>query len=241
LAGGKDRKDDRILYFKEGPGATVSVPQSAEGVMALVINGTATAFTDYSDLRVHRMLGYLPYLLSRNPKKALVVGLGMGVTSQSLIQPDVDEVDCAEICPQVVGATSSIFARYNGNVVSEPKFHLYIDDGRSFIIRTRKKYDIITSNAIHSRMSINIYTKDYYELCRKKLTENGIMCQWMPTNWMSLWEFKSLLRAFTDVFPNASVWIINAYHAVLVGSPCQCRSTSRCFQKDYETQKSPGI
>ena len=236
----KTGKDDRILYFKEGPGATVSVPQSAEGVMALVINGTATAFTDYSDLRVHRMLGYLPYLLSRNPKKALVVGLGMGVTSQSLIQPDVDEVDCAEICPQVVGATSSIFARYNGNVVSEPKFHLYIDDGRSFIIRTRKKYDIITSNAIHSRMSINIYTKDYYELCRKKLTENGIMCQWMPTNWMSLWEFKSLLRAFTDVFPNASVWIINAYHAVLVGSPMPMQVDFKVFSKRLRDPKIAG-
>ncbi len=233
-------KDDRVLYFKEGPGATVSVPQSTEGIMALVINGTATAFTDYSDLRVHRMLGYLPYLLSRSPRKALVVGLGMGVTSQSLIQPDVDEVDCAEICPQVVGATSTIFARYNGNVVTEPKFHLFIDDGRSYIIRTKKKYDIITSNAIHTRMSINIYTKDYYELCRKKLTENGIMCQWMPTNWMSLWEFKSLLRAFTDVFPNSSVWIINAYHAVLIGSPVPMQVDFREFSQRLREPKIAG-
>ena len=227
----KTGKADRVLYFKEGPGATVSVPQSVEGVIALVINGTATAFTDYSDLRVHRMLGYLPYLLCRAPRQALVVGLGMGVTSQSLIQPDVDEVDCAEICPQVVGATSTIFSRYNGNVVTDPKFHLFIDDGRSYIIRTKKKYDIITSNAIHARMSINIYTKDYYELCRKKLTENGIMCQWMPTNWMSLREFKSLLRAFTDVFPNSSVWIINAYHAVLVGSATPMQIDFKEFSK----------
>lgn len=236
----KTGKEDRILYFKEGPGATVAVPQSTEGVMALVINGTATAFTDYSDLRVHRMLGYLPYLLSRDPRRALVVGLGMGVTSQSLIQQDVDEVDCAEICPQVVGATSTIFTRYNGNVVAEPKFHLSIDDGRSYIIRTKKKYDIITSNAIHTRMSINIYTKDYYELCRKKLMENGIMCQWMPTNWMSLWEFKSLLRAFTDVFPFSSLWIINAYHAVLVGSPMPMQVDFKAFSNRLLEPKIAG-
>ena len=207
---------ESILFFDEGPAGTVTVRKYPHG-LALNINGHNTAYSTSKDLRVNRQLGYMPYLLHPEPKSALVIGFGMGATACSLVQPDMERVDVAEICSGVIKA-AHIFAPWNRNVILHPKVHLYDDDGRSIVFMTNKKYDIITSNAIHPRLSNNIYTKDFYELCRKKLTENGILCQWMTQNWLTGEEYKALVKAFTEAMPYSYLWYVNEYSTLIIGT-----------------------
>lgn len=209
---------DRLLFYNEGAGATVAVPQHPDGIKVLAIDGAVTAFSDFGDTRVHKVLGYLPMLLHPGPHNALVIGLGMGVTAQSLIQPAIEYVDCVEICAGVVDASRVAFAPENKNVHEHPKLKIYVEDGRSYLLLTRKKYDIITSNAIHVRHSGNIYTSDFYQICRDHMTPNGIMCQWMSTNWLTEDEYKSLIKSFIDIFPYSSYWCVNPGHVLLIGS-----------------------
>ncbi len=210
---------DRLLYYHEGPDATIAVPQHPNGTKFLSINGSVTAFANYGDTRVHKMLGYLPYALHEGPENALVIGLGMGITAQSLIQPDIREVDCVEINPGVVGAAAHYFTRENHSIITQEKFNLVIDDGRSYLVSTAKKYDIITSNAVHARLSSNLYTQEFYQICRQHLNRNGVMCQWISTNWLTPREYKSLIKAFNLVFPHTSLWAINAGHVLMIGTP----------------------
>ncbi len=209
---------DKIVFYDEGVGATVTVRHYPydEDYLALNINGHNSAYTTRKDRRVNGLLGYLPYLLVKNPENALVIGYGMGVTAHSLMQPGIKSVDIAEISPGVIKASPS-FAPWNKNVLKDPRAHVYIEDGRSFLLMSRKKYDIITTNAVHPRLSNNIYTKDFYEICRDKLTDNGVVCQWIPQNWLSTREFKSLIKAFVEVFPQSQMWYINEYSTLLVG------------------------
>ncbi len=226
---------DRLLFYHEGPGATVAVPQHPDGIKVLAIDGAVTAFADFGDTRVHKVLGYLPLLLHPAPRNALVIGLGMGVTAQSLIQPYMEHVDCVEICAGVEQAADEAFAAENKNVPEHTKFNILIEDGRSFLLLTDKKYDIITSNAIHVRHSGNIYTSDFYRICRERLTSGGIMCQWMSTNWLTETEYKSLVKAFIDVFPHVSYWCVNPGHVLLIGS-----SGSPVIKMDDWTEKFAG-
>lgn len=209
---------DKIVFYDEGVGSTVTVRHYPydEDYLALNINGHNSAYTTRKDRRVNGLLGYLPYLLVNNPENALVIGYGMGVTAHSLMQPGMKSVDIAEISPGVIKASPS-FAPWNKNVLKDPRTHVHIEDGRSFLLMSRKKYDIITSNAIHPRLSNNIYTKDFYEICRDKLTDDGMVCQWIPQNWLNTREFKSLIRAFVEVFPQSQMWYINEYSTLLVG------------------------
>jgi hypothetical protein len=55
-------------------------------------------------------------------------------------------------------------------------------------------------------------------VCRQKLTPEGILCQWIPTNWISSEEFRSLIKACVDVFPYASLWYITRSHTLLLAS-----------------------
>lgn len=209
--------DDKLLYYKEGANATVAVPEHADGVKMLAINGAVTLFAEYGDIRVNKMLGHIPLLLHHNPKNALVIGLGMGVTLHSLLQPYMEELDCVEISPEVIEAVRC-FYKENHNVMDDPKVRIILEDGRSYLLITKKKYDIITSNAIHAKLSNSLYTKDFYLICRDKLRENGIMCQWLPTNWMSDIEYKQLIKSFIDVFPYSTLWCVDTGHTILIGT-----------------------
>lgn len=209
---------DRLLYYDEGVGASVAIPQNVSGIKKLAINGSVTAFANYGDIRVHKMLAYVPYLLCDEPRDALVIGLGMGVTVQSLVHPAMNSVDCVEIIPGVVEAARTEFSEINGNVLSHSKVRLIEDDGRSYLLSTQKDYDLITSNAVHARLSGNLYTKAFYEICRSRLRAKGVMCQWLSTNWQTHAEYKSLIRAFLEVFPDCAIWCVNPDHVLLVGS-----------------------
>lgn len=217
---------DKLLFYEEGPTAAVATVQEKQwqegvlenvGVKKLAINGKVTAFTTYEDLQVHKMLAYIPFFFCDNPQKGLVIGLGMGVTAHSLLEAGMTEVHCVEIAPEVVRA-SRHFLEFNGDLLKKSGFDLTVEDGRTYLLTTNIQYDLVTSNAIHPKLSPNLYTKDFYEIAGKKLSPRGIMTQWLPTNWLSEQEIKMLIHSFAEVFPYSNLWYINPYHSILVGS-----------------------
>ena len=74
---------------------------------------------------------------------------------------------------------------------------------------TKTKYDMISTGIIHplvSAGSSNIYTADFYRLCRRILTEDGIMCQWVPLHRLPEAHYKMIVRTFIEVFPETTLW-----------------------------------
>lgn len=102
---------------------------------------------------------------------------------------------------------------------------------------TDKKYDIITSNAIHPRLNNNVYTQDYYEICSDRLSDKGVFCQWIPQNWMSEVEFKSLIKAFVEAFPHTTFWYVNEYSVMGVGKNKPLEVNFEQMQKKFRIEK----
>lgn len=210
--------EDKVLSYAEGVSATVSVHRLASGHKALAINGSKTAFTTSADLQVHTLLAYGPYLLGPGNDTALIIGYGMGVTAKCLADSPMSRIDIAELSPEVIHTARDQFSYLNLNVDRDEKVKIYYEDGRSFLLRSGKEYGLITSNAVHARLGANLYTFEFYEICRDRLSQNGFMCQWLPTNWMTETEFKSLVKSFIAVFPNSSLWYLSRGHMLLLGS-----------------------
>lgn len=229
---------EKVLYYDEGEAATVMILQYPdEEKRALMINGHNTAYTSSKDLSLNRQLGYMPYILHPNPKNAMVIGFGLGVTAHTLTLPDIDYVDVAEIDPGVIKG-APVLRKWNFDVQKNPKARIFDEDGRSLLFMTDKKYDIITSNAIHPRLSNNIYTRDFYEICKAKLADDGILCQMIPQNWLTETEYKSLVKAFVDVFPNTTLWYVNEYSTLAIGS---IKPQNFSFEAIREKFKSPQL
>lgn len=207
---------EKTYFYYEGADATVTL-RKYYNYVALNINGHNTAYTSLKDQIVNRMLGYIPYMVCTEPKRALVIGFGLGFTVESLIQPEIDTVDVAEICSGVI-KSGLVMNSWNNAALKNPKVHTYLEDGREHLFKTKARYDIITSNAVHPRLSNNIYTEDFYRLCKSRLSSGGIMCQWATPNWLDEMEFKAQVVALIKVFDYCQLWYINEYSIILIGS-----------------------
>jgi len=212
------REGEKLRYYKEGASGTVSVHSFGNGHQALAINGALFAYSTTDDLRSHRLLAYLPYMIHPDPDTVLVIGYGMGITGSSFIQEDIESITIAEINPYVVQAALQHFSQYSYPITQSPKVRLVLDDGLSLIQSGDIKYDIITCDAMHPRLGNYLYTSDFYDLVYNKLSENGIICMWMPFNWISEDDYKSALNAFINQFNNSTLWYVNRGVNLLVGS-----------------------
>lgn len=213
-----DRKME-LLYADEGATASLAVLLDKDsGHFELNINGESTAYTTYTDMQVHLMLSHTPLLLAERPEKVLVIGFGMGSTSYgAVLYPTVKSVHCVELVPKEV-ETAPYFRNVNHGVLDDPKFDLIIDDGRTYVFTTEERYDLISFNAIHPSHSPALYTSDFYEQCRRKMTDDGLICAWVPTNSFTELQFQILLKTFLSVFPQSSLWYVNPNHLVLIGA-----------------------
>jgi len=205
----------QLLYYHEGSEASLAVLANPEGSRELNINGSGTAYTDYDDVVVHKMLAHLPMLLAEEPQRALVVGFGLGSTSWSISRYPVERVDCVELVPEE-RETAQLFLDDNKGILEEPRFRFIVNDGRNYLLTTAETYDVISINAINPSLSPYLYTQEFYELCRRRLRPGGVVCAWVPTN-MS--RFPTLARTFLTGFEHVSLWFCNPFHAVLVATP----------------------
>jgi len=198
----------QILSYRESPEGSVTALLDPDGAKRLYVDTNEAANDTRWDAPSHRVIAHVPLLLHPNPRRALVVGFGMGRTSNSIVQHGV-EVDAVEIHPDVPRFARQFFSEANGGVLDSPLLHLHINDGRNFILTTRRRYDMISTGIIHPLVSSGssaIYSRDFYLLCRNILTENGVMSQWVPLHRLPTEDFKTIIRTFLDVFPETTVW-----------------------------------
>ncbi len=203
------RPGDTLIDYNEEVDATVTTLKDDEGVYRLYVDTNQAADASRWDSPSHRVIAHLPLLLHPNPSRALVVGFGMGLTSYSITQHGV-QVEAVELSRGVISAAQKHFTHVNGDVFEKKNlFNYIINDGRNHILMTKTKYDMISTGIIHplvSAGSSNIYTADFYRLCRRILSENGVMCQWVPLHRLPETHYKMIVRTFIEVFPETTLW-----------------------------------
>ncbi len=216
------RPGDTLIDYNEEVDATVTTLKDDEGVYRLYVDTNQAADASRWDSPSHRVIAHLPLLLHPRPKRALVVGFGMGLTSHSITQHGV-RVDAIELSSGVIAAAQKHFTHINGNVFENPLFNYRLNDGRNHILMTRTKYDMISTGIVHplvSAGSSNIYTADFYRLCRRILSEDGIMCQWVPLHRLPESHYKMIVRTFIEVFPHTTLWYkYTPDFVILIGTP----------------------
>jgi len=208
-------RGEEILYYKEGATATVMIAERrGRGIEAsnkrLWVNGNRATAAYYEGLQINRFQGVLPMALHHTPKDVLVICFGSGTTFGTLSQFPVTKVDNVEIARAVIGG-ASYFKDANMDVLHNPVSRINIDDGRSFLAVTEKKYDVITEEPMHPALAgvVNLYTKEYYELAKAHLKKGGIISQWIPLYNLSIEDVRIMVRTFQSVFPHTSIWLAN--------------------------------
>ncbi|HEX4793870.1 MAG TPA: fused MFS/spermidine synthase [Humisphaera sp.] len=201
--------DPSVTYVGEGMNSTVAISEQG-GAVNFHVSGKVEASNLPQDMKLQRMLGHVPALFHKNPKTVLVVGCGAGVTAGSfLVHPEVQRVVICEIEPLIPENIShKHFAKENYGVIHDPRVEIVYDDARHYVLTTQEKFDIITSDPIHPwvKGAATLYTKEYFDICRKHLNQGGIVGQWVPLYESKLDVVKSEVATFMEAFPNSTIW-----------------------------------
>ena len=199
----------KMLFMGEGMNSSVAVTELEDGVRNFHVSGKIEASSEIQDMCLQRMLSHLPALIHPNPKSVLIVGCGAGVTSGTfLVHPGIERIVICELEPLVPQVVAEYFGKENYNVVKSPKVEIVYDDARHFVLTTKEKFDIITSDPIHPWMkgSATLYTKEYFELCKQHLNPGGIVTQWVPLYESNEDVVRSEFATFFEAFPYGTVW-----------------------------------
>lgn len=214
----------QLLFLGEGMNAFVAVTESDGGTKNFHISGRVEASSSSQDMRMQRMLGHIPGLLHPRPRSVLVVGCGAGVTAGTFVlYPDIERIVLCEIEPLIPQVVARFFSSQNYGVLDDPRVEVVFDDARHFILTSKEKFDIITTDPIHPwiKGSASLYTKEYLELAKRHLKPGGIIVQWVPFYESTSETVKSEMATFFNVFPNGTIWsneVIGwGYDVVLLG------------------------
>jgi len=210
-------KAGSLLYYRDGAAATVSVKELT-GTLSLAIDGKVDA-SNGSDILTQKLIAHLPLLLHGKPREVAVIGLGSGITLESALTHPVSGVDVLEISPEVVEA-SKYFAKDNRDALSDPRTRLIVGDGRSHLLLTKRRYDVIISEPSNPWIAgvASLFTREFFSAARARLAPHGIICQWAHTYNMSDADLRSIVSTFTSVFPNGTAWLIGQADVLLIAS-----------------------
>src|SRR5262245_47411300 len=146
---------------------------------------------DLSDARYLRYeLTALAYALKEQNAdggfSALVIGPGGGRDLLSALNFGARRVDGVEINPIIANEVMrGQFREFSGYIYTHPKVRIFVEDGRSFVRRTRERYDVIQASLVdtwaataagaYTLTENTLYTVEAFDDYLDHLTDDGIL------------------------------------------------------------------
>ena len=126
----------------------------------------------------------LPYRLKPSAE-ALIIGPGGGKDVLAALSMGAGRIEAVEVNGLIVDAVNDVFGDFTGRLYRRPEVTVAVDEGRSFIRRSPRSYDIIQASAVFGRMAPaagaftlsenNIYTVEAFRDYWKHLKPDGIL------------------------------------------------------------------
>jgi len=185
----------------------------------------------YIDNNVRPLYYNFPYKLFKNPQyqNALIIGAGMGNDVDFALQNNVKNIDAVEIDERIY----KLGKQFNPNhPYSDARVNISIDDGRSFLEKNQKKYDLIifaltdsltlASSQANTRLESYLYTKESFAKAKASLTENGLIV--LYNHYRKDWIVDKIAGSLEDLFGQESIIVSdqkNDYKIIANGKKLQ--------------------
>jgi spermidine synthase len=152
---------------------------------------------------ITKFMAHLPLAFHKEPPKSvLVICFGMGTSYRSAMSWGIDTT-VVELVPSVTKA----FGFYHADAarfINATNGHIVIDDGRRFLKRTAKKFDVIIVDPpppVQAAGSSLLFSREFYDLAQRHLNPGGILQMWFPGDPLSP-TGQAALRSISESFPD---------------------------------------
>ncbi len=157
------------------------------------------------------VLAWVPH-----PRNVLVVGLGGGTVPAFLRKrvPEAD-IDVVELDPAVLAVAKSHFG-----FREDEHLHAHLGDGRRFIERAGKAYDLILLDAYGAnQVPYSLATREFLRLVKRALAPRGVV---VGNVWGREYNplYDGMVRTYLSVYPSVSLLDLDgAANKLVIASP----------------------
>jgi len=215
-----------LRYFREdtvgGFTTVVENPSESGPVRTLLTNGKFQG-NDSGEMEGQTGFALTPMLFAEKFDQGLSIGLGTGRTAYAIAAMGVPSVDIAEIAPGIVGAADDWFSHVNRRILRAPQARLFLEDGRNLLLLREKRYDLITVEvtSVWFAGATNLYSREFYELARRRLKTGGVFQQWIQVHHIGFEELSSAIVTVGRVFPHVSFWVVGGQGLIIASDQPQ--------------------
>jgi len=158
--------------------------------------------TEKDEYHYHEMISHPAMLSHSNIKNVLVIGGGDGGTVREVLKHNqIEKVVMVEIDKNVVEA-SKLHLPTLSQSFDHPKLELKIEDGIKFAANAKpESYDfIIVDGSDPVGPAKGLFTKEFYNNCKRALTKNGILILQGESPNFNKEVFSELHKCLKDIF-----------------------------------------
>jgi len=164
--------------------------------------------------------GYIPMLIApRIPRDVLGLAFGAGLSYRAArLFPEVRRLDFVDISKDNMVVALRQFPE-NAGLKDDPRARFIVDDAYSYAKYSRARYDLILMEPTPPRYSYQtaaLYTREFYELARRRLTAGGCFAQVLSLKDFSPEETASVMCTFSSVFGHCLLWR-NGWDCLMIG------------------------
>ncbi len=233
--------DNKIIIHRDFAATTISCTKDQRKLL-LVNGGEMTILTPVTKIMAHLPLA----LCGHKPKSVLVICFGMGSTFRSSLAWDCD-VTAVELVPGVIKAFDYYYPDAK-TILDNTNGHVVIDDGRRFLQRTNKKFDVIIIDPpppLQASTSGLLHSKEFLHLVKDHLNPGGIFQEWFlsTTPWHDVY-LRAFLRSVKEVFPYTRIFpasydpSVRGFHIISSNQPIPSLSAESVYSSLPEKAKA---
>lgn len=184
-------------------------------IFSLVENGNFQGNITQSE----NLASFAPMLHISHKNQVLVIGYNTGITTKLLYDANFKNIDVIESSSDILRLADKYFSSINGNVRHNDNVNSYITDAKKYLKLTDKKYDLInmTINSTGFVGESYLYNKEFYEIAKNKLSENGVLQQSVQLQHMNPNDFYIILNTIRNQFKYVNLYYIEN-HGIVVAT-----------------------
>jgi len=197
--------DVEVEFVRENADSTTWVLKLNVLVRFLIIDGFVASAEHDASSYMHWM-GHLPALAARKLEHTMVICMGTGQTANAVRMHKPKTLEIVDLNEAVFEAAPLFHS--NDKVLEDPSVTQVVMDGRAFLRRTTREYDVITLEPMPPNFagSNHLYSREFYQLARDRLAPGGIVAQWLPIHLVSTPHMYAITASFRDVYPYTRIW-----------------------------------
>jgi len=196
---------EEVLYTGQTKLQSAEIIRSGSFGKCLVLDGKIQS-SEVDEFIYHEALVQPSMITHPCPETVFIAGGGEGATLREVLShKTVKRVVMVDIDEEVIDLCKKYLPDYSRGSFEDRRTELHHADARDYLAKCGEKFDVIVIDVpdpIEEGPAYLLFTKEFYQLVRDRLTDNGIICvQAGSAGLTELLNFTAVNNTLKGVFP----------------------------------------